>query len=65
MQTVSEVFTLTPFHTGETGDRAKIEFAEKVVQEMGFARAGDSVIVTAGHTQLSGGTNMIRIISLD
>lgn len=52
-------------YTGEPGDRAKIEFAEKVVQEMGFAKAGDSVIVTAGHTQLSGGTDMIRIISLD
>ena len=51
-------------YTGEPGDRAKIEFAEKCVQEMGYAQAGDSVIVTAGHTQLSGGTDMIRIIKL-
>jgi len=51
-------------YTGEPGDRAKIEFAEKCVQEMGYAQAGDSVIVTAGHTQLSGGTDMIRIITL-
>ena len=52
-------------YTGEPGDQAKIEFAEKCVQEMGYAQAGDSVIVTAGHTQLSGGTDMIRIITLE
>lgn len=51
-------------YTGEPGDRAKIEFAEKCVQELGYAQVGDSVIVTAGHTQLSGGTDMIRIIKL-
>ncbi|MCP4046535.1 MAG: pyruvate kinase [Gammaproteobacteria bacterium] len=51
-------------YTGEPGDRAKIEFAENCVQELGYAQAGDSVIVTAGHTQLSGGTDMIRIIKL-
>jgi pyruvate kinase len=51
-------------YTGEPGDRAKIEFAERCVQEMGYAKAGDSIIVTAGHTQLSGGTDMIRIITI-
>jgi len=51
-------------YTGKPGDRAKIEFAKKCVQELGYAQAGDSVIVTAGHTQLSGGTDMIRIIKL-
>ena len=51
-------------YTGEPGDRAKIEFATQCVQQMGYAQAGDSVIVTAGHTQLSGGTDMIRIIKL-
>ena len=51
-------------YTGKSGDTAKIEFAEKCVQEMGYAQAGDSVIVTAGHTQRSGGTDMIRIIKL-
>lgn len=51
-------------YTGEPGDKAKIEFATECVQNMGYAKAGDSVIVTAGHTQLSGGTDMIRIITL-
>ena len=51
-------------YNGEAGDRAKIEFARQCVQQMGFARKGDSIIVTAGHTQLSGGTDMIRIITL-
>ena len=30
----------------------------------GFAEAGDLIIVTAGHTQRSGGTDMIRVITL-
>ena len=51
-------------YTGEPGDKAKIEFATSCVQKLGFAKAGDSVIVTAGHTQLSGGTDMIRVINL-
>jgi pyruvate kinase len=51
-------------YSGEPGDRAKIAFAEKCVQEMGYAQPGDSVIVTAGHTQLRGGTDMVRVIKL-
>lgn len=51
-------------YTGETGDRAKIEFAAEIVQQMGYAQAGDLIIVTAGHTQRSGGTDMIRVITL-
>ncbi len=51
-------------YTGEARDRAKIEFAAECVQRMGYAQPGDAVIVTAGHTQRSGGTDMIRIIRL-
>jgi pyruvate kinase len=51
-------------YTGKPGDRAKIEFATECVQKLGHAKSGDAVIVTAGHTQLSGGTDMIRIINL-
>lgn len=51
-------------YSGEPGDRAKIRFASECVQEMGFARPGDSVIVTAGQAQRSGGTDMIRVITL-
>ena len=51
-------------YRGESGDQAKIQFAAECVQQMGFAQAGDLIIVTAGHTQLSGGTDMIRVITL-
>jgi len=51
-------------YTGEPGDEAKIQFAAECVQQMGFAQAGDSVIVTAGLVQRSGGTDMIRVITL-
>jgi len=51
-------------YTGEPRDKAKIQFASECVQQLGFAEAGDSIIVTAGHTQRSGGTDMIRVIKL-
>jgi pyruvate kinase len=51
-------------YTGEPGDRAKIKFASECAQKVGFARTGDSIIVTAGHTQRSGGTDMIRVIKI-
>lgn len=51
-------------YTGEAGDRAKIEFATQCAQKLGYAQPGDAIIVTAGHTQLSGGTDMIRIITI-
>jgi pyruvate kinase len=49
-------------YTGESDDEAKIRFARACVQEMGFARPGDSIVVTAGQAQRSGGTDMIRVI---
>jgi pyruvate kinase len=51
-------------YTGEPGDRAKIKFACECAQKVGFAQVGDSIIVTAGHTQRSGGTDMIRVIKI-
>ena len=51
-------------YQGEPRDKAKIQFASECVQRLGFAKAGDSIVVTAGHTQRSGGTDMIRIIKL-
>ncbi len=51
-------------YTGEPGDRVKIEFATETVKRMGYAHPGDLIIVTAGHNQLSGGTDMIRVITL-
>ena len=51
-------------YTGKKGDKAKITFATECVQQMGYAQKGDSIVVTAGHTQLKGGTDMIRIITI-
>jgi pyruvate kinase len=51
-------------YTGKLSDKAKIKFATKCVQEMGYAQSGDSIVVTAGHTQRKGGTDMIRIITV-
>ena len=51
-------------YTGEQRDKAKIQFASECVQQLGFAESGDSIIVTAGHAQRSGGTDMIRVIKL-
>jgi len=51
-------------YTGESRDKAKIHFASECVQQMGFAQPGDSIIVTAGLAQRSGGTDMIRVITL-
>ncbi len=49
-------------YTGESDDEAKIRFATACVREMGFAQPGDSIVVTAGQAQRSGGTDMIRVI---
>ena len=51
-------------YKGEPGDRAKINFATTCLLELGFAKPGDSVILTAGHKQKSGGTDMLRILKL-
>ena len=51
-------------YKGEPGDRAKINFATTCLLELGFAKPGDSVILTAGHNQTSGGTDMLRILKL-
>ncbi|MCH5374338.1 MAG: pyruvate kinase, partial [Planctomycetes bacterium] len=51
-------------YTGEPRDKAKIAFASECVQTMGIAAGGDCIVVTAGQAQQSGGTDMIRVITL-
>jgi pyruvate kinase len=51
-------------YTGEPSDEDRIRFGSECVQRMGFARPGDLVIVTAGQAQRTGGTDMIRVITL-
>jgi len=56
---------VTPvLYAGNPDDAARIRFASDCVQEMGFAQPGDSIIVTAGQAQRSGGTDMLRVLTL-
>ena len=50
---------------GERTDYAKIEFAVQRASELGYIVAGDTVIATAGHHQTAGGTDLIRVISVE
>jgi pyruvate kinase len=51
-------------YRGKPSDVARIEFAISVIRELDYAGGGDTVIVTAGHHQLAGGTDMIRVVTL-
>jgi len=51
-------------YTGDPDDQARIRFASECVQEMGFARPGDTILVTAGQAQRSGGTDMLRVLTI-
>ena len=51
-------------YQGESEDDARIEFAIAVVKEMINTVSGDIPVITAGHQQTSGGTDLVRIITL-
>jgi len=51
-------------YQGEPSDDARIEFAISGVKQLAYADTGDTLIVTAGHHQQAGGTDLIRIITL-
>ncbi len=56
---------IIPVHyQGEPNDESRIEFALSMARRIVGARDGDIVILTAGHRQLSGGTDMIRVVTL-
>lgn len=46
-------------------DDAKIAFAIDRAIEQGFVQPGDTLIVAAGHSETSGGTNMIRVLTVE
>jgi pyruvate kinase len=56
---------LALLYQGEPTDDARIEFAIAGVRQLALADTGDTVIVTAGHHQQAGGTDLIRIITLE
>jgi pyruvate kinase len=45
-------------------DDAKIAFATKEAKKRDLVRAGDILIVTAGHTHTAGGTDLIRVLTV-
>jgi pyruvate kinase len=53
------------FYQGEITDDARIEYAISIIKKLANADSGDTLIVTAGHLQRSGGTNMVRIVTVE
>jgi len=51
-------------YQGEPSDDARIAFAISVIRKLAYADTGDTLIITAGHHQLAGGTDMIRVVTL-
>jgi pyruvate kinase len=51
-------------YKGEPSDRARVDFAIKKGRALGYLKTGDTVISTAGHHQTAGGTDLIRVITL-
>ncbi|MGB5260227.1 MAG: pyruvate kinase [Gammaproteobacteria bacterium] len=52
-------------YEGEPSDRARVAFAIKKGRELGYLKTGDIVISTAGHHQTAGGTDLIRVITVE
>jgi pyruvate kinase len=51
-------------YEGEATDDARIEFAISEAKQLVNADAGDIMVITAGHTQKSGSTDLIRVVTL-
>ena len=52
-------------YDGVSSDEAKIEFAIGRGKALGYLRAGDIVVATAGHSEHAGTTNLIRVLTVD
>jgi pyruvate kinase len=52
-------------YDGEPTDRERLGFAFKQAKVLGYLKTGDIVVSTSGHHQLSGGTDLIRVITLE
>lgn len=54
-----------PIHyQGEISDEARLLFAIQTARDRGLVNDGDTVVITAGHHQVAGGTDYIRVITL-
>jgi pyruvate kinase len=52
-------------YEGERSDDSKIEFAIGRARQLGYIRPGDVVVATAGHSQRAGGTDLLRVITVE
>jgi pyruvate kinase len=51
-------------YQGEPSDDARIEFAISAAKQIANTDSGDILVITAGHFQKSGGTDLVRVITL-
>ncbi len=51
-------------YNGESSDDARIDFAIATARQQVNASKGDILVVTAGHFQKAGGTDLVRVVTL-
>jgi len=57
---------VTPIrYDGNGDDEAKLAYALSEARRRGFVSAGDTVVVTSGYQQTAGGTDLIRVITVE
>jgi pyruvate kinase len=52
-------------YTGEPSDSARLAFAVKQAKALGYLKTGDIVVSTSGHHQQAGGTDLIRVVTIE
>ncbi|MEN8206499.1 MAG: pyruvate kinase [Pseudomonadota bacterium] len=52
-------------YDGESSDRKRLAFAVEQAKARGYLKAGDIVVSTSGHHQQAGGTDLIRVVTLE
>jgi pyruvate kinase len=52
-------------YEGESSDRARLAFAVKSGKALGYLKAGDIAVLTSGHHQQAGGTDLIRVLTIE
>ncbi len=52
-------------YSQEPSDKTKLEIAVKRAEKLGYTRKGDIIVATAGSGEKAGGTDLIRIMTLE
>jgi len=52
-------------YDGEPTDRRRLDYAVKRAKTLGYLKTGDIVVSTSGHHQEAGGTDLIRVVTLE